>query len=143
MRTKFRTIAACVGALSLAACATTSHHADTPPPDPNNGAYASTYAPRPSVPTLIRDATVFDGNGATLQNADVLMADGHITQVGQNLTAPAGATIIDGHGKYVTPGIVDPHSHLGVYPSPSIDATQDGNELTDPDRAEVWAEHSV
>ena len=143
MRIRLRTMAACLGALSLAACATTSHHADRTPPDPNNGAYASTYAPRPSVPTLIRGATVFDGNGATLQNADVLMADGHITQVGQNLSPPAGATIIDAHGKYVTPGIIDPHSHLGVYPSPAIEATQDGNELTDPDRAEVWAEHSV
>src|SRR6185295_1066696 len=118
MRAKLRSIAACLGALGLAACATASHHGETTPPDPNNGAYASTYAPRPSVPTLIRGATVFDGNGATLENADVLMADGRISQVGQNLTAPAGAAIIDGHGKYVTPGIVDPHSHLGVYPSP-------------------------
>lgn len=143
MRAGLHSIMACLSVLGLAACATTSTHQTETPPDPNNGAYASTYAPRPSVPTLIRGATVFDGNGATLQNADVLMADGHITQVGQNLTAPEGATIIDGHGRYVTPGIVDPHSHLGVYPSPSIDATSDGNEATDPNRAEVWAEHSV
>ena len=143
MRAGLHSIVACLSALGLTACATTSTHQAETPVDPNNGAYASTYAPRPSVPTLIRGATVFDGNGAVLQNADVLMADGHITQVGQNLTAPDGATIVDGHGKYVTPGIIDPHSHLGVYPSPAIDATQNGNEATDPNRAEVWAEHSI
>jgi len=125
---------------ALAACATapeSDEAADTPTP------FASTYAPRPSVPTLIRGATVFDGAGAELANADVLMQDGHIAAVGQNLTAPDGATVIDGAGRFVTPGIIDAHSHLGVYPSPSINATSDGNELTQPNTAEVWAEHSV
>jgi hypothetical protein len=98
MRAKLHSIVACLSALGLAACATTSTHQTDAAPDPATTAFASTYVPRPSAPTLIRGATVFDGNGATLQNADVLMADGHITQVGQNLTAPAGATIIDGHG---------------------------------------------
>src|SRR5262249_6214134 len=54
-----------------------------------------------------------------------------------------GATVIDATGRFVTPGIIDVHSHLGVYPSPAIDATSDGNELTQPNTAEVWAEHSV
>ena len=71
MRAKLHSMMACFGALALAACATTSTHHATAPADPNNGAYASTYTPRPSVPTLIRGGTVFDGNGATLQNADV------------------------------------------------------------------------
>jgi imidazolonepropionase-like amidohydrolase len=43
----------------------------------------------------------------------------------------------------VTPGLIDVHSHLGVYPSPSIRAHSDGNEATDPITANVWAEHSV
>ena len=43
----------------------------------------------------------------------------------------------------MTPGLIDAHSHLGVYPSPAVQAHSDGNELTDPNTAEVWAEHSV
>jgi imidazolonepropionase-like amidohydrolase len=43
----------------------------------------------------------------------------------------------------VTPGLIDVHSHLGVYPSPSISATSDGNEATSPVTSRVWAEHSV
>jgi len=49
---------------------------------------------------------------------------------------------VDGTGKWVTPGIIDVHSHLGVYAAPATDAESDGNELTGPVTAEVWAEHS-
>ena len=51
--------------------------------------------------------------------------------------------MIDAKGRYVTPGIVDSHSHLGVYPAPGVDAHQDGNEMVKPNTAEVWSEHSV
>jgi imidazolonepropionase-like amidohydrolase len=85
---------------------------------------------------------VFDGVGGELSNADVLMRAGRIVAVGQNLAAD-GATVVDGRGRFVTPGIIDAHSHLGVYPSPGINATSDGNEITQPNTAEVWAEHSV
>ncbi len=139
MRLNLRPAIVLVAMLSLAACATTGADTEeTEGPAP----FASTYAPRPSTPTLIRNATVFDGNGAELSNADVLMRDGLIAAVGQNLSAE-GATVIDATGRFVTPGIIDAHSHLGVYPSPSISATSDGNELTQPNTAEVWAEHSV
>ncbi len=129
-----------LASLSLAACATTpTEDAAETGPTP----YASTYTPHPSVPTLIRGATVIDGAGGELTNADVLMRDGRIVSVGQSIAAPEGVTVIDGAGKFVTPGIIDVHSHLGVYPSPSINATADGNEGTNPNTAEVWAEHSV
>jgi imidazolonepropionase-like amidohydrolase len=59
------------------------------------------------------------------------------------LPAPAGAVEIDGSGKFVTPGIIDVHSHLGDYPSPGTESLSDGNEATSPSRPEVWAEHSV
>ena len=133
-------VVALTAALGLAACATAPGESDSAA---NTTAFASTYAPQASVPTLIRGATVFDGAGVEFANADVLMRDGRIVAVGPNLTAPDGANIIDGSGKFVTPGIIDAHSHLGVYPSPGIDATSDGNELTQPNTAEVWAEHSV
>ena len=83
------------------------------------------------------------GTGQRLDNADVLMSGGKIAQVGAGLTAPADALVIDGTGRWVTPGIIDIHSHLGVYPPPEVEALSDGNEATTPVTANVWAEHSV
>jgi len=105
--------------------------------------YPSTYQRIGSAPVLIRNATVLTGTGERLDSADVLMRDGKIAGVGKNIDAPDGATIIDGAGKWVTPGIIDAHSHLGVYPSPGVSAHEDGNELTNPATPNVWAEHSV
>ncbi|WP_300528634.1 amidohydrolase [Maricaulis sp.] len=105
--------------------------------------YPSTYTPRASTPTLIRGATVFDGVGGQIEIGDVLMVDGRIAAVGTGLEAPEGATVIDGAGRYVTPGVIDIHSHLGVYPSPGVSAHSDGNEATQPVTSEVWVEHSV
>ena len=108
-----------------------------------NDQFPSTYKPLASQPTLIRGATVLTGTDKEIPNADVLMQDGKIVAVGQNLKAPDGATVVDGKGKFVTPGIIDIHSHLGVYPSPSNEATQDGNEMVKPTTPEVRSENSV
>jgi len=62
--------------------------------------------------TLIKNATVLTVTKGTLQNTDVLMQNGKIAQIGRNLTAPAGARTIDATGKYIMPGIIDPHSHM-------------------------------
>lgn len=105
--------------------------------------YPSTYKPATSVPTLIRGATVLIGNGERLDDADVLMSDGKIAAVGRALEAPAGAVVLDGRGKWITPGLIDVHSHLGVYPSPGVEAHSDGNEATSPSTPNVWAEHSI
>jgi imidazolonepropionase-like amidohydrolase len=61
--------------------------------------------------TLIRNATVMTASHGTLQNTDILIRNGKIAAVGQNLKAPAGARVVDATGKYVSPGIIDPHSH--------------------------------
>ena len=104
--------------------------------------FASTYRPVASGPVLIRNATVLTGSGARLEGADVLMRDGRIAGVGVSLDA-GDATVVDGTGKWVTPGIIDVHSHLGVYPSPNTESHSDGNEVTAPVTAQVWAEHGV
>jgi imidazolonepropionase-like amidohydrolase len=109
----------------------------------NHDPYPSTYKAYPSVPTLVRNVTIYDGEGGRVDDGEVLFAEGRISSIGHKLTAPANATVIDGTGKWVTPGIIDIHSHLGDYPSPSIRALSDGNEATDPVTPEVWAEHSV
>jgi imidazolonepropionase-like amidohydrolase len=105
--------------------------------------YPSTYHAYPGVPTLVNHVTVFDGEGAQTDNGAVLFADGKVVQVAQDIAAPAGATVIDGTGKWLTPGVIDIHSHLGDYASPAVKALSDGNEATSPVTSEVWAEHSV
>jgi len=106
--------------------------------------YASTYERFPGVPTAIVGATVYDGAGGMIENGTVLFADGEVVGIGgADLAIPAGYTRVDGTGRYVTPGIIDIHSHLGDYPTPSVEAHSDGNEATDPTTPEVWAEHSV
>ncbi len=104
--------------------------------------YPSTYRPIASGPVLIRNATVLTGTGERLDGADLLMRDGRIEAVGAGLE-PGDATVVDASGKWLTPGIIDVHSHLGVYPSPGVSAHQDGNEMTNPVTPNVWAEHAV
>lgn len=114
--------------------------------DFNKDPYPSTYKPYPGRTTVITGATVFDGTGRQIDHGVVLIKDGKIAAVGSSMAdmdIPADAVRIDGTGKYVTPGIIDAHSHLGDYPSPAVDAHSDGNEMTNPTTPNVWAEHSV
>lgn len=104
--------------------------------------FPSTYRALPAEPLLIRQATVLDGAGHRLEATDVLLRDGRIEAVGVQLAA-GDASVIDAKGRWVTPGLIDVHSHLGVYASPGVAAHQDGNEMIDPVTAGVWAEHAV
>ena len=108
--------------------------------------YASTYRPMTRRDTLIRGATILDGAGKRLEAADVLLRDGLVVAVGPGLEAPASVVRIDANGRWVTPGIVDPHSHLGVFPTPYTDEDaqhSDVSEDTGPNTAQVWAQHSI
>ncbi|HEX3137270.1 MAG TPA: amidohydrolase, partial [Casimicrobiaceae bacterium] len=140
----------CCAAL-VGACASPPQKANEPakksefaavPPEPVNP-YPSTYKADTATATLIRGATVLTGTGTRLENADVLIVNGKIEAVGPNLSAPAGARVVDASGRWVTPGLIDVHSHLGVYASPGVNASSDGNEATDPVTANVWSEHGV
>jgi imidazolonepropionase-like amidohydrolase len=110
---------------------------------PNADPFPSTYTPAASRPTVIRNVTIMTAAGPRIENGQILLQDGKIAAVGQSVTAPANAVVIDGAGKFVTPGIIDTHSHLGVYAAPGGQALSDGNEATNPVTAHVWAEHSV
>lgn len=106
--------------------------------------YPSTYKSYPGTPTALVGATVYDGRGGRIENGVVLFRDGKLQAVGgADMAIPQGYARIDGTGKFVTPGVIDIHSHLGVYPSPGVDALADGNEMTSPTTPDVWAEHSV
>jgi imidazolonepropionase-like amidohydrolase len=110
---------------------------------PNADPFPSTYKAPASRTTVIRNATILTAAGPTIRNGAILLRDGKIAAVGPTVDAPADATVIDAAGKFVTPGIIDTHSHLGVYPAPGVDALSDGNEATNPSTPHVWAEHSV
>src|ERR1051326_622402 len=105
--------------------------------------FPSTYKPFTRRTTVIKNATIMTAAGPTIMNGSILFRDGKIVAVGPAIVIPADAVVIDGTGKYVTPGIIDIHSHIGDYPAPGVDANSDGNEATNPVTANVWAEHSV
>ncbi|WP_416877764.1 amidohydrolase [Litorimonas sp.] len=110
-------------------------------------AFPSTYAPLASEPTVITNAQLIDGTGSEIAAGSVYIQDGRIVAVGADAEAPedfpSEATTIDAQGRFVTPGIIDIHSHLGNYASPGVNAHSDGNEVTSPITSEVDAEHGV
>ncbi|MCB2088149.1 MAG: amidohydrolase [Sphingomonadaceae bacterium] len=146
-----RTSLVLAGAFALAACsadgdarpssaaskpAAAGPEADAP--------YPSTYEPYPGEPTALVGATIYDGAGNRIDKGVVFFSGGKIVSVGgPDTPIPADIAVFDGTGKFVTPGIIDIHSHLGDYPTPSVDAHNDGNEMTNPTTPQVWAEHSV
>ena len=117
--------------------------AQSQPPSPLPDAYASTYKPFPSRATVIRNATILTAAGPAIERGSILLQDGKVASIGANVNAPSDALVIDAEGKWVTPGVIDTHSHLGVYAAPGIESLQDGNEMTSPNTAEVSAEHSL
>lgn len=82
-------------------------------------------------------------NGDVFAPGYVVVERGRIAAVGAGALVGSGGRTIDATGKFVTPGLIDVHSHLGVYPKPGAQAHSDGNEATDPTTPQVWAEHSV
>jgi len=64
--------------------------------------------------TLIRNATILTAVGPALEGHDLLIRDGKIAAIGEGLDAPRGAQIVDATGLYLTPGIVDAHSHIAA-----------------------------
>jgi imidazolonepropionase-like amidohydrolase len=98
--------------------------------------------PQPK-PVVLRHATVMPASGPAIEDGAISFAEGKIVAVGRNgeVATPPGAEEVDLKGRFVTPGIIDVHSHLGVYSSPDSWAAMEGNEATAPVTAEVSAEH--
>ena len=106
-------------------------------------AFESTYEPNDSGDVFIEDARILTGTGKEILKGSILISSNKVKAIGESLSKPPGAKVIDANGKSVTPGIIDIHSHMGVYPAPSLRSSSDGNEATSPVTAHVWAEHSV
>ncbi len=136
--------------LSALGCAGTPHtrtvaHREAPPEPPLPRLPWETV--RPVSPTIesplvaITGGTVMTANGQVIHNGVLVIEDGHIRAVGtaSDVSVPEGATVIDATGRFVTPGVIDTHSHMGVYPEPEVSAHDDGNEATSPVTAQVRA----
>ena len=106
-------------------------------------AFESTYEPNDSGDVFIENARILTGTGKEILKGSILISSNKVKAIGESLSKPPGAKVIDANGKWVTPGIIDIHSHMGVYPAPSLRSSSDGNEATSPVTAHVWAEHSV
>ncbi|CAG8482075.1 21322_t:CDS:10 [Gigaspora margarita] len=74
---------------------------------------------------------------------DITLKNGLIHDIGSNLIDEEDAIIIDVKEKYITPGLVDMHSHTGVGAWPSLRATNDVNEKTDPIRSYVRTQDAI
>lgn len=77
---------------------------------------------------LVKNGTVLTVTKGTLENADILVRDGKIVELGRGIGAPQGVDVVDATGQYVMPGIIDAHSHIAI---------SDVNEATAPVTPEV------
>lgn len=83
--------------------------------------------------TLITNVSVWDGTSANLKPADVLIENNLITEVKSNIKAPEGATIIDGKGGTLMPGLIEGHGHLQM----------NGTSISDIENSRNWEELAV
>lgn len=93
---------------------------------------------------VITGGTVLLGTGERLQDGAVVIEKGRIAAVGptSEVKVPEGAQVVSARGRFVTPGLIDTHSHMGVYAEPGVAANADGNEMTDPTTPYVFSEHA-
>ncbi|MCK6505467.1 amidohydrolase family protein [Myxococcota bacterium] len=91
----------------------------------------------------IVNTTALPVAGPPVPDAVVLVEDGRVAAIGSGLPVPPGTPVVDGGGGWLMPGLIDVHSHMGVYPWPSARAHEDGNEAIDPVTARVRVEDSV
>jgi imidazolonepropionase-like amidohydrolase len=77
-----------------------------------------------------RGARIHTGAGKPIDNGVLVIDKGKIVAVGtaDAIAVPPGAQVIDVAGKVIIPGLVDTHSHVGIYPKPMVPAHSDGNE---------------
>lgn len=133
------------GVALIAVVTGSSLEAARPAPPFTTDPQPSTYQSLPRADTLIVDVNILDGAGGRLDGGEILLRDGRIAAVGRGLSRD-NVTVVQGRGRWVTPGIIDVHSHNGTYvlPLTSLDRkASDVSETSDPNVADTWVEHAV
>jgi imidazolonepropionase-like amidohydrolase len=98
----------------------------------------STLAPAADAPggkpVVYRGARIHTAAGAPIAEGVLVVQNGKIVAVGSlgETPIPANATVVDVRGKVIIPGLVDTHSHIGIWPRPHVPANNDGNEGSGP-----------
>jgi imidazolonepropionase-like amidohydrolase len=108
--------------------------------------YPSRYQAPVSAPILFRHATILDGAGNRLDDSDLLLADNHVVAIGKALEVRPGAIEVDARGRWVTPGIIDVHSHDGTFSQPQTGIDREAGdvaELSDPNVADTMIETAI
>ena len=102
--------------------------------------FPSTYQAPPPEDMLLRGATILDGAGRRIDGGDVLVRGGRIAAAGRGIANP-GVREVDARGRWITPGVIDVHSHDGTFvlPLTSIDSeASDVSEVSTPNAADTW-----
>ncbi|KAI8806713.1 hypothetical protein BJ742DRAFT_815968 [Cladochytrium replicatum] len=106
--------------------------------NPRFDVVSSETTPRPK-DVLLRNAVLIDGDGSIQPNVDVFMSAGVIVDIGSGLAPTGEYEEVNLEGRYVTPGIVDQHSHHGIGKWPGLHGDDDVNEMTNPVTSSVRA----
>lgn len=107
--------------------------------------FPSRYKPAPSDDMLLRGATILDGAGGRIDGGDVLVRGGKIVAVGKALANP-GVREVDAKGRWITPGVIDVHTHNGTFVVPLTDIDREASdvaEVSSPNGADTWIETAV
>ena len=99
--------------------------------------FATVFSPLDAQSLAVRGERVFTVSNGVIENGVILIENGKITRVGQGVDVPRGATVVNAAA--VIPGLIDMHTHVGVYSVPMVDENSDGNEMTDPITPQVRA----
>lgn len=92
---------------------------------------------------FIKNGHIYTMAGKVLENGSILIKDGKIIEVGEDLKVPENAEVIDAQGKMITPGFIDAHCHLGMFEEGIGFEGSDGNEMTDPITPQLRAIDSI
>ena len=84
----------------------------------------------------LRGGTVLTITQGVIENGTVLIQRGKITAIGKDIAVPAGIPVLEVHGRFVMPGIIDSHSHIGF-------SGDDVNEMTDPVTPQIWMKEAL
>ena len=108
-------------------------------PQPAAGVARADEQPGSARALAIVDATIITASGPILRNATLVARDGKIEAVGLNVEAPKDAEVVQAKGKYLMPGLVETHSHLGLHVLPDVEGNLDQNEWSEPIAAQARA----